>query len=247
MASRHPFGERERSRAVDPLLSVLVAELGAKGHVDDVPIARFDDVEEVEVRVLEVDDERGGVWCFRAGNRDPDRAQRRSVLRIRDAVVDRLDGCRVERCAGLELQPAPDLEGRFQTVGRYVPALGDLRHVVARRVVGHQRLVDRIESRVVPVGVDRVEAREVEVVALLQGATTLGRGRRAGAGAAAGGQQGADGRHAQADGDGAFYELPARQSAVQVLRDKLVHGRLAAALDHFCSPLSAPRRRIKRS
>ncbi len=51
-----------------------------------------------------------------------------------------------------------------------LPGLGEVRLQGSVRRIDQERVVERVERRVVPVGVDRIELGEVEVVALAQGA-----------------------------------------------------------------------------
>src|SRR5216684_6324183 len=88
MTAGHPVDEREWTRTIHALLTILVAKLGPERHVHDVPVAGLDDIEEVEVRMLELDDERRRVGGLRTCDGNPDRAEGRPVLRVCDAVVD---------------------------------------------------------------------------------------------------------------------------------------------------------------
>src|SRR6266849_586404 len=130
MTAGHPVDEREWTRTIHALLTILVAKLGPERHVHDVPVAGLDDIEEVEVRMLELDDERRRVGGLRTCDGNPDRAEGRPVLRVCDAIVDGFDGTRVKRGPGMELQPAADLERDRHAVWCHRPAGSALRHVV---------------------------------------------------------------------------------------------------------------------
>ena len=209
MAAGNPFRELEGPGSVDALLAVLVAQLGSVFHIHDVPVAGLDDVEEVVIGVLQVDDKGRGVRSLHAFHGTPQRRKWRSVLGVVDAIVNGLDRDSVERCAGVELEAAPDLEGDRLGVLGHGPLLGQLGHVVALRIIGDDGLVDGVEGGVVPVGVDRVQAREVEVVALAQCASPLRAGALRRGGGGTGGEQSADRAHAEAEREPPAYELAA--------------------------------------
>src|SRR5205823_10910367 len=92
------------------------------------PVAGLDDVQQVEVRVLELDDKRLRVGCERLRDGFPKASQRRPALRVRDRVVDLLDRLRGQRPARVEADAFADVERGGQAVRRELPARGQVGH-----------------------------------------------------------------------------------------------------------------------
>src|SRR5262249_1121508 len=115
----------------------------------------------------------------------------------------------------MEFRALPDLERPRLPVPADRPALRELRDEPGLWVEGDQCLVEREEARVVPARVDRIHAREVEVVALTQRSPdTRRRGDRSDSpttrrGKTTRGENPRDRRQREPEGSRPHHELPA--------------------------------------
>ena len=114
--------------------------------------------------------ERPLVDCFDRFHGGEEGRQGRRVRRVHDGVVDLFHRLRGQWPAGME-QPAllQDKRDGLPVLGD-LPGLGEVRLQTSVRRIDQERIVERVERRVIPVGGHRIERGKIEVVALAQGA-----------------------------------------------------------------------------